>query len=415
MILNAVMCVWNEEDIIESTVKHAFAQGCSNVFIVDNASTDKTVDIAINAGASRATTFKTQYFDEDKKVAHLNATVEYVNNITHDEHIWWLYLDADEFPNFDCKFSIIDVLKNIDSSIMAIRGAMYDHKPTHYPYHVSGYHPIDFMPFCTKSSVGKVPLLRYDKGKPHLWSMGGAHTFITQGVSVPVADDFIQIHHFPYRNPEFTFSRLKKLVNRNDDGTSRIDWHDNFLIDVHKSNKSKPIPSQYQTKYKGLHAQYNSNKYNCLKQNSLIYNFSNIARWYDTFTEKNFYASDFEKYIHLAVYYYFLRQYDIALCRFKDAYNICDDNNIKLWLMVKIAECFAESDIDISNNIITDVIKHNNNKINTYIYKNLDYIINKSKKIPQNTRKDAMVIDVHLHNKEFPPDIANMYNELKKS
>ena len=42
MILNAVICVWNEEDIIESTVKHAFSQGCSNVFIVDNGSTDKT-------------------------------------------------------------------------------------------------------------------------------------------------------------------------------------------------------------------------------------------------------------------------------------------------------------------------------------------------------------------------------------
>jgi glycosyltransferase involved in cell wall biosynthesis len=91
MIHNAVMCVWNEKGIIESTVKYCFIQGCSNVFIVDNVSTDRTVEIAIKAGAKLATTFKTEYFDEDKKVAHLNATVGYINSITSDKRVWWLY------------------------------------------------------------------------------------------------------------------------------------------------------------------------------------------------------------------------------------------------------------------------------------------------------------------------------------
>jgi glycosyltransferase involved in cell wall biosynthesis len=408
MLLNAVMCVWNEEDIIESTVKHALAQGCSNVFIVDNGSTDRTVTNAVKAGGKPAAAFKTQYFDEDKKVAHLNATADYISSITSDEHIWWLFLDADEFPNFDCECSIIEMLNNIDSSIRAIHGAMYDHQPTHYPHHVSGYHPADFAPLCTVSPVGKVPLLRYDKGYPALWSIGGAHDFITHGSVVPVMRSSIHIHHFPYRNPEFTFSRLKRLVHRDDDGVSRIDWYDGFLKQVHKSPSS---PSQYLSKYQGLHYVYTTCKDVIFKINSLPYDFNNITRWYDLNIKKDFPASDYEKCIHTAIYYYFLRQYDIALCRFNDALDICDNNIIKLWLMVKIAECFAESDIETAYNIIVDILNYNNSELNTYIKENLGYIINKSRQI-RNAEKPVIYAEVDFHNTIFPSGIGERYKEM---
>ena len=35
-MLYCILCVWNEEDIIASTVRHAYAQGCDRVFIIDN-------------------------------------------------------------------------------------------------------------------------------------------------------------------------------------------------------------------------------------------------------------------------------------------------------------------------------------------------------------------------------------------
>jgi glycosyltransferase involved in cell wall biosynthesis len=411
MLLNAVTCVWNEEDIIESTVKHALAQGCSNVFIVDNGSTDNTVANAVKAGAKPAATFKTQYFDEDKKVAHLNAVAEYISSITPDEHVWWLYFDADEFPNFDCEFSIIEMLNNIDSSIRAIHGAMYDHQPTHYPHHVPGYHPADFAPLCTVSPVGKVPLLRYDKGYPTLWSIGGAHDFITYGSIVPVMKNSIHIHHFPYRNPEFTFSRLKRLVHKNDDGVSRIDWYDNFLKQIHNSPS---FPSQYLSKYQGLHNVYTTGKDIIFKINSLPYDFNNIVRWYDVNSKKDFSASNYEKYIHNAIYYYFLRQYDIALCRFKDAFDICDNNIIKLWLMVKIAECFAESDIDTAYNIIVDIFNYNNSELNTYINENLGYIVNKSEKM-RNDKEHVIYAEVGFHNAVFLPSISERYKEMAET
>lgn len=42
---------YNEEDIIESTIKNAFIQGCDKVFFVDHMSDDSTLDLATKSGA----------------------------------------------------------------------------------------------------------------------------------------------------------------------------------------------------------------------------------------------------------------------------------------------------------------------------------------------------------------------------
>ena len=399
MMLNAVMCVWNEEDIIESTVKHAFAQGCSNVFVVDNASTDKTVDVAKNAGAKLAAIFETKDFNEDQKVAHLNATVNYINDSTAEEQIWWLYIDADEFPNFDNDITIIDTLKQLDPSIRAVQGYMFDHIPTHQPYHVQGYHPADFQPICAKTSVSKVPLLRYDKGHPHLWSIGGAHDFITHGETIPVLKDFLQIHHFPYRNPEFTFPRAKKLAQK------RNAWYKKFLNQVNAPNKSA-----YDERYNQLKSAYDKYKNFALKTRTLIYNYKNIVRWYDIYSGRQFSSSNIDKFICTAIYYFFIEEYDIALCRYKDALDICNDEYIKLWLMVKIAECLAYTDFNDACNIVSFIKKYNDNELNTYIDKYFYNAISMQNK-NKHSIKD-MIGKVEFYQSEFPMGIDVRYREL---
>jgi len=399
MILNAVMCVWNEEDIIESTVKHAFAQGCSNVFIVDNASTDKTVENGVNAGAKLATIFETKDFDEDQKVAHLNATVKHINDITQEDKIWWLFVDADEFPNFDSNFTILDILKQLDSSIRAIHGRMFDHLPTHQPYHVQGYHPADFQPLCMKGAGGKIPLLRYDKNHPHLWSIGGAHDFITHGESLPIVRNFLQIHHFPHRNPAFTLPRAKILAQ------TRNEWYKKFLNQVNAPNKLA-----YEERYNRLQTTYDKNKDIALKTNSLVYNYKNIVRWYDIYADRHFSSSARDKFECLAIYYFFMQEYDIALCRFKDAFDICDDTYIRLWLMVKMAECLSKTDVYDARDLIASVKKHNNVEINTYIDKYIDFSVDKKRNDDASIRD--LISKVDFYSSVFPDDIEERYKKI---
>ena len=399
MLLNAVMCVWNEEDIIESTVRHAFAQGCSNVFIVDNASTDRTVEIATNAGAKLAAIFETKDFNEDQKVVYLNATVKYINDITQDEQIWWLYIDADEFPNFNTKFTILDTLKQFDSSIRAVHGYMFDHLPTHQPYHVQGYHPADFQPLCIKTTGSKIPLLRYDKNYPHLWSIGGAHDFITHNDIIPTIRDFLQIHHFPYRNPEFTFPRTKILAQ------TRNEWYKKFLSQV-----NAPNILAYEERYKKLQATYDKNKNICLKTKNLAYDYKNIVRWYDLYKEKHFSSSNFEKFVCTAIYYFFIKEYDIALCRFKDAIDICENSEIKLWLMLKFAECLSISDMNDAHNIISSIKEYDNIELNAYIDNNIDYT-NNTTNINDSLIKD-MIGKVDFYQSVFPAEVEEQYRKL---
>jgi hypothetical protein len=270
---------------------------------------------------------------------------------------------------------------------------MFDHIPTHQPYHVQGYHPADFQPLCMKTAGSKIPLLRYDKGHPHLWSIGGAHDFITHGEDIAILKDFLQIHHFPYRNPEFTLPRTKKLAQ------SRNAWYKKFLHQVHASDTSA-----YEARYKQLKAMYDQNKNLELKMNTLVYDYSNIVRWYDRYTEKKLPCSDLEKYIATAIYYFFLEEYDIALCRFNDALIVCDDDSIKLWLLIKIAECFLFTGNAEADTIISSVKKYNDTEIHAYI----DACFAGKRRKQAASRAD-MIRKVEWYTSVLPADIEEKY------
>ena len=367
MMLNAVLCVWNEEDVIEATVKHAFAQGCSNVYIIDNGSSDGTVKKAVQAGARHVASFLTEYFDVHKKTAHLNAAVQYFNALSQEEHMWWMYLDADEFPNIDCGMRIIDVLKGIDSSVRGMHGYMFDHIPTHPPYAVSSYHPADFMPICHKTRMEKTLLLRYDRGKPHLYSACGAHTLDTCGEMLPIAKNIINIHHFPMRHPAHTLQRLKKLTRRNSDGVSRVDRHDSMAKIASGNSNSQ---SQYRDRYDKIQATYIKNDDTAFKAVGVKYNYRNIVRWYDAHEESAFtHVTAYDTYVARGLCNFFMKEYDAALCKFHDALELCVEDIAKAWITIKIAECLSFSNIDAAYALIQPLYEHDNKDVGEYLRK----------------------------------------------
>ena len=357
-MLNAILCVWNEEDIIETTVKHAFAQGCSNVFIVDNASTDNTVQKAIHAGAILADSFESQFFDEDLKITYLNNAVMNFNNKCDEEHVWWLYIDADEFPTIEYNLTIAEFLKSLGPTIRAVHGHMFQHIPTHPPYHMPGCHPADFMQVATKSDTTKIPLLRYDKGKPHIFSGGGAHTVDTRGESIHMVDDILNIHHFNYRRPENTIARLNRLCERRQDGSSRLD-----VMDFRAENKE----SHYHRCLKNAQTLYAGYKDRILMTDDLGYNYPSLVRWYDIHTFPVVHNEDpYDILFAQAMHLYYLQQFDLALCRLHDLLEITDDIRIKLLITVKIALCMATSSKVDAVHILKPVLRCKYNEIREY-------------------------------------------------
>ena len=339
------MCVWNEEDIICSTVRHAFAQGCSNVYVIDNGSSDRTVEEATKAGAKLVATFHSAYFDEIQKIAHVNAAVETLNASCGEDSVWWLYLDADEFPAILTSITIGDFLRKIASDCRAVHGFLYDHLPTHEPYMVHGHHPADFMPLCKKTDIAKIPLLRHDKGKEQIFSMGGAHSFASSG-EIHILHGILVIHHFQYRRPDDTRRRLSLLTRKGPDGIGRLDRMDEYAQRVH----GKPR-SMYYDRLEQLEKTYAENRFRNLAADSLLYDYRKLARWHDPLLllQSGEAATGGDRaafHIWKATHLFFLAQYEMALCGFHDAFAASGDDEVRERLMLGMARCFlALSDV----------------------------------------------------------------------
>lgn len=341
-MLNAIICTWNEEDIIAACVANAKAQGCERVFILDNASTDRTVQQAIRAGAVYQATFKTDEFDETQKTVYLNKCVTSINEQLPDETAWWLYLDADEFPDCDNGKTIRETLYELPPDARAVGSYVCNHLPTHAPYCVPGMHPADFMPLgrCEKDKIWKFNLLRHDKGKPPIYSRSGAHTYNGNGAEIVEAEQRLLTHHFNYRRPEVTRKRLEALILPGANGKSRVAWYDRM------SKVEGRERSHYHERLEQMERVYADNRYGNLKTDALEYNYRLLPRWYDPLsaeTEAKIGAiadmGELERWICLATQACFMRDFNLALPRFIKAQEATDGEFPAELLLDCISRC----------------------------------------------------------------------------
>lgn len=361
--LNAVMCVWNEADIIEASVRHAFAQGCNHVFVIDNGSTDDTVARAKAAGAEIALCFESKYFDEIQKISFLNHVVRQYNCKNNDASVWWLYLDADEFPDTNNGLTLAAFVNRLDDSVMAVHGVMHNHTPSHLPFYMLGFHPADFMPLVSTAGYEKIPLVRYVKGRQHLYSCGGAHTLDTNGESILLAKNAIHIHHFQTRRPEVTRQRLKKLLAKRKDGTRRVDW-----MDKHAGNQSQTskIKSAYHNRLQKSMKAFKVD-WPTLLTYSPNYDFRNLKRWY---SPEQIVLDDCldtrDRLLFLGIYGKYLGYYDSALCHFNDLLPLCD-SHIYAYVFANIADCMMADDMDEAKKMLFPLLKHNDTELRLYV------------------------------------------------
>jgi hypothetical protein len=215
--LFAIVGAWMEEDVIAATVTNAFTQGCERVYLVDNDSTDGTRREAEDAGATVAEVFATDDYDEQLRLDIMNRVVREVSSAEPTDHLWWLWLDADEFPHAARGETIKQRLDRLDGRFRIVGARFINHFPDRMPSYISGFHPLDFQPLCEEHRMGcgmqhrKHPLQRWDRHGAPIISDRGFHRATSDERPLREPTDAIYLHHFPYRDPDVTRRRLALL------------------------------------------------------------------------------------------------------------------------------------------------------------------------------------------------------------
>jgi glycosyltransferase involved in cell wall biosynthesis len=232
-----VLGTWMEADIVAATVRNAITQGCERVYLVDNGSTDSTVQIACREGAVLARSFATERYDESLRLRLMNEVVSEVSVSEPDEHIWWLFLDADEFAHGPWGMTLYEYLKTLDERFRIVGVRYINHYPSETPHYVPGRHPLDFQPLCEELSFPmcpsrhrKHPLQRHDKGGSPIECGRGFHlAHCTEQLSEPDQPAFL--HHFPFRDETVTRRKLEALWAKDQSGIPRaLESHDTHML-----------------------------------------------------------------------------------------------------------------------------------------------------------------------------------------
>ena len=230
--LFCIIGAWMEADVIGATVKNALIQGCERVFIVDNDSADDTVAEAVAAGAVLAERFSTEKYDEVKRLDIMNGVVRTISEAEGAEHIWWLWLDADEFPHGPRGMTIREYLTGLDRRFRVVGSRFINHFPEAEPAYIPGFHPLEFQPLCEEHRVGcqlghrKHSLQRFDRSGPAILSDRGFHRATSRERPLREPTEAIFLHHFPYRDRDVTRRRLSMLCATDNSGETRVQGGD---------------------------------------------------------------------------------------------------------------------------------------------------------------------------------------------
>ncbi len=255
----AVVGTWMEADIIADTVANAFAQGVDRVFVVDNDSPDDTVARATGAGAEHVLTYQTRSFEEKYRYRLMNEFVRHASITSEFDHVWWLWLDADEFARPAQGGTLRAMLGNLDAQYRVVGARFVNHYPVPgKPAHVAGDHPIDHQPLCEELPLAmcdalhrKHPLQRWDRFAPFIEAGLGFHgaTCAQRPLLEPI--ESAVIHHFPFRNESATRRRIDALWNDARASDSRAKHGD--LATDHMEARMRSLDAVYHGDWAQVH------------------------------------------------------------------------------------------------------------------------------------------------------------------
>ena len=249
----AIMSTFNEEDIIEETVSNLIDQGV-DVYILDNNSTDKTVDrISKFVGNGLVNIEKVVYYENGKEIYSWSAILERKSELSQTlDYDWFIHTDADEirkspWPGVNLK----DGIKAVDDlGYNLINFKLFDFKLTKStPKNGSTEQRLIF--FSEHESFNSIQVKAWKKSpKVDLVSMAGHLAIIDRPKLFPIR--FI-LKHYPVRSIEQgTKKILLERLARFSQEEKKHGWHiqyDQHARDAHKIAKELIHDQKYLEKF----------------------------------------------------------------------------------------------------------------------------------------------------------------------
>ncbi len=282
--LCAVVKTWMDEDVIEATVRSAVAQGVDSVYVVDNGSTDDTLAIAEAAGANVAEVYRTKAFDGRLAQTLMNAVAARESLRNGAQHVWWLYLDTDEFPEGPGGLTIREYLVSLDRRFRLVGASYVNHFPSGKPEYLSGFHPIDLQPLCYDFAPArwppcawghwKHPLQRFDLDGQFVLSNDGSHTAYSNDLLIAPTGGIVT-HHFQYRDEGYTRAKLELTCGP---GSTRTASHEATGFDGF-SRRRASLDAVYAGRWADVETIPNVDP-NAARHPKTWTNMNSVRRWY---------------------------------------------------------------------------------------------------------------------------------------
>lgn len=233
MKLIGLLRIRNESRIIKETLDH-MAIFCRTVFVYDDASTDRTVEICLKHDIVEAV-IQGKMWDRDRKRAewqNRKAVLELgQKHATPDD--WFIYMDADERIDFD-----FSSLKDLPKTVIGIRMKLFDFyiTPKDIKLHYSqrkfcGPEYRDIL-MCFRN----LPTLDYssnDQREVHLRHPGrvinaGYVKHYGKGISVEQWEETCDYYsqHFPKYSKKWLARKGKAVHTVSSFGSVLIQWHE---------------------------------------------------------------------------------------------------------------------------------------------------------------------------------------------
>ena len=255
--LFAVISTWNDADIIRASIQNCYLNGCERVYILDNDSSDKTQQVAKFAGATDIISYPTKVYDDDLRIRYQNGIVQIVTEEEKLPCVWWMVLDADEFPTTRNGEKIVDYLSYLNPKINTVGCDFIDLYPIRKKYYQRGKHPALCMDHGVWRRGGvkrycqcghwKHSLIKFNKGNWNAAHFRGNHGLAVERPKREIlfeSTSDLVFFHAPIRHPNDTYKRLQLLC-----GTGRNEWDDQVTNNQGAVKRWKCLDAIYAEKW----------------------------------------------------------------------------------------------------------------------------------------------------------------------